>query len=91
MCTQILLQQVKMHKKNHVHCLARTLQLKTMIITLQFKQVGFYVVPSPGEVLESTHINIVVGQWIRGSYINHLFLQRLGKRPVLCESWLHSH
>lgn len=48
-----------------------------MIITLQLKQVGFYVVSSAGEVLESTQINIVVGQWISEGYINHLFLQRL--------------
>lgn len=51
-----------------------------MIITLQLKQVGFYVVSSAGEVLESTHINIVVGQWISERYINHLFLQRLSKK-----------
>lgn len=57
-----------------------------MIIALQLKQVGFYFVSSAGEVLESTHINIVVGQWIRERYINHLFLQRLGNRPVLFPS-----
>lgn len=71
--------------------LACTPQVKTTIITLQLKQVGFYVVSSAGEVLESTHINIVVGQCISARYNNHLFLQGLGHRPVLFQSGLQSH
>lgn len=81
-----------MHKGKRLRAvLSCALEVKTMIITLQFKQVGFYVVSSAVEVLESTHVNIVVGQWIRETYINHLFLQRLRNRPLLFQSRLHSH
>lgn len=72
-------------------CLACTLQVKTMIIKFQFKYVGLYGVTSAGEALDWTHIHIAVGQWIRERYINHLFLLKLGSRPVLFQSRLHSH
>ena len=85
--TQVLRQKVKTHKGKWFECcLACALEVKTMIITLWFKQVGFYVASSAGDVLESTHIKIVVGQWISERYINHLFLQRLGIGPVLFQS-----